>query len=143
MNQTSENQPNETNHQMSTVLPSSATENPYTFLIMEHQLQPPGMYFGIKLVGKCRSMSQCSTETEKGWGYFHVKETVCKKSVSSESMEHCDLIQLMGRHLLIDNTIFIVHKQSGGKVMFSHLSVSHSVQRRCVAGGMCGRGHVW
>ena len=92
-------------------------------------------------------MSQCSTETEKGWGYFHVKETVCKKSVSSESMEHCDLIQLMGRHLLIDNTIFIVHKQSGGKIMFSHLSVSHSVQRRghvwqgaCVAGGMSGEG---
>ena len=52
VNKTSDNQPNETNHQLSSVLPSNSTENPYTFLVHEHQLRKPGIYFGIKLVGE-------------------------------------------------------------------------------------------
>ena len=53
--------------------------------------------------------------------------------------------------------VIAVRKRSCGKVMFSHLSVNHSVHREaclaggacvaeggaCMAGGMCGRGHVW
>ena len=61
---------------------------------------------------------------------------------------HRNIVFGMNRFTLLEpwlngKTIVTVRKRSCGKVMFSHLSVSHSVHRGACMVGVCGRGCSW